>query len=246
MIDEVMPLIQRFIRANHPGADAVLLAGSTARGCATSLSDLDLVVLFDCLPEGAWRETRRFEGRLIEGFFHDLATLEYFCRNIDAPSGVPVMPTMIVEAIILQEFPAKLAAAAKTMAQDVLDAGPVPWTQEELDLHRYMISDLADDLRVSRSFHEMMAVGIALYPLMATFLLRASGRWSAKGKAAIHALAAHEPRMALRFERDFGALFSNGRRQQVLGLINDILAPHGGRLLEGFTRQAPPDWRHKP
>jgi hypothetical protein len=34
-----------------------------------------------------------------ETFAHDRGTLGYFCREVDRPSGLPVLPTMIAEGI---------------------------------------------------------------------------------------------------------------------------------------------------
>jgi len=56
-----------------------------------------VVLLFRALPEGAWRAMSLFEGQHIELFAHDLATLAYFCREVDRPSGAPALPSMIAE-----------------------------------------------------------------------------------------------------------------------------------------------------
>jgi len=94
-----LALAGRFVTQRHPDAEAALLAGSRSRGQATAGSDHDVILLFRELPDGAWRETSTFEGQLIEAFAHDPGTLAYFCREVDRPSGLPVLPTMIAEGI---------------------------------------------------------------------------------------------------------------------------------------------------
>jgi hypothetical protein len=47
-----------------------------------------------------------------ETFAHDRGTLGYFCREVDRPSGLPVLPTMIAEGIpVLSRSPALLEDA---------------------------------------------------------------------------------------------------------------------------------------
>ena len=92
-----LDLARRFVSHHYPDVEAALLAGSRMRGDAASGSDYDVVLLFRALPEGAWRAMSLFEGQHIELFAHDLATLAYFCREVDRPSGVPALPSMIAE-----------------------------------------------------------------------------------------------------------------------------------------------------
>ena len=96
-----LDLARRFVSRYYPDVEAALLAGSRMRGEATSGSDYDVVLLFRALPEGAWRAMSLFEGRHIEMFAHDLATLAYFCREVDRPSGMAALPTMIAEGVAL-------------------------------------------------------------------------------------------------------------------------------------------------
>ena len=238
-----LALVQRFVQSNHPGADTVLLAGSAARGTATASSDLDIVVLLAALPDGAWRETRRFEGQLIEAFVHDLGTLEHFSREIDAKSGTAILPTMVVEGILLPGLPSTLAQAAKSLAQDVISAGPPAWTAEQLDLHRHLITDLAADLAAPRSRHEAIAVGVRLYAELAEFRLRAAGRWGAQGKAVPRALQQLSAEIASRHEQGLSRLVADQDGTMMLALVDDTLAPYGGRLDDGFRQQAPKNWR---
>src|SRR5258706_422295 len=80
MTSDAVHLAGRFVASRHPTAIAAILAGSRARAVASSASDYDVVLLFESLPNGAWREMAIFEGEHVEVFAHDLGPLAYFCR----------------------------------------------------------------------------------------------------------------------------------------------------------------------
>jgi hypothetical protein len=95
-----------------------LLAGSRARRSGAADSDHDVVLLFPSLPNGAWREMVLFEGHHIEAFAQDLGTLAYFCREVDRPSGRPVLPVMIAEGISAFSRNSTLLEAARKIASE--------------------------------------------------------------------------------------------------------------------------------
>ncbi|HEX5239189.1 MAG TPA: nucleotidyltransferase domain-containing protein [Sphingomicrobium sp.] len=241
---EAIALAQRFVAARHPQAVAALLAGSQANGNATASSDFDIVLLFGSLAQGAWREMAEFEGRDIEVFAHDASTLAYFCRQIDAPSGIPALPTMIVESLIVSGAEHdQLVTDARRLAAEVLDAGPPPLDQRALEMRRFAISELANSLAPGRPASEVTAAGAALYMSLGDFALRAADRWSASGKALPKALAAMEPTLSRDFETAFQLLFETHETQPVQSLVNRVLEPYGGRLRSGFRLSAPAEWR---
>jgi predicted nucleotidyltransferase len=242
-ITEALKLVSRFVTGRHPNAAAALLAGSAARGEATSNSDYDVVLLFESLSEGAWREMVNFEGRDFEVFAHDLATLSYFFREIETPSGRPVLATMVVEGLPIESSSPDLVAAAKQIALDTLQAGPPALDETAFELHRYKITDLAQALWVSRDEATALAINASLYSALSDFFLRAAHQWSATGKATSRALAAADPKIADQFAIAFASLFKTGNAALVQTLVDDILAPHGGRMRAGFKQLAPPSWR---
>ena len=71
MMSDAVHLVGRFVASRHPTAIAAILAGSRARAVASSVSDYDIVLLFESLPNGAWREMVEFEGQHVEVFAHD-------------------------------------------------------------------------------------------------------------------------------------------------------------------------------
>lgn len=236
---EALRLVGCFVAHHYSEADAAVLAGSWARGEATSASDYDVVLLFRRLPDGAWREMTRFEGQHIEVFAHDLDTLAYFCREVDRPSGVPALPAMLDGGVeVWSRVPATLVTA-REISRETLRLGPPLLDEVALRTRRYAITDLAMALQDGRDRHVLLAAGTALYSALADFALRASNRWSASGKALPRALTAMDAQLAERFEAAFTTLFAAGEAASVQSLVNSVLAPHGGRLREGFHQGAP-------
>jgi predicted nucleotidyltransferase len=242
-ITEALQLVRRFVSAHYPNASAALLAGSAARGEATPSSDYDVVLLFERLPEGAWREMVHFEGHDFEAFAHDLATLSYFFREIETTSGRPVLVRMAAEGVPIQFASPVLVATAKQMALATLQSGPPTLDRTALELRRYAITDLAQALSAPRDKATILAIGTTLYTALADFFLRAAGHWSTAGKATPNALTAADAKIADQFVIAFSSLFNAGGSTLVLALVDTILAPHGGRIRGGFKQLAPPSWR---
>ena len=77
MKKEPRSAVTEILAEKYPEARVVFLAGSVVRGEDTETSDLDLVVIFDRLPQ-AYRESFIFGGWPVEAFIHDPETLRYF------------------------------------------------------------------------------------------------------------------------------------------------------------------------
>jgi hypothetical protein len=184
-----------------------------------------------------------FESWPFEVFAHDLGTLAYFCREIDRPSGRPVLPSMVADGSPALPGSSPSLDAARGIAQETLKLGPFPLDLDALRLRRYAITDLTRALQDGRDRASLIAVGTALYTALGDFALRAAGRWSASGKAPPRALSALDPALAELFETAFDALFSTRETTPVRALVDAVLCPHGGMLREGFRSVAPATWR---
>jgi hypothetical protein len=242
VVESSVHLVRRFVVQRHPTAEAALLAGSRARGSGTAGSDYDVVLLFPLLPNGAWREMVLFEGRYIEGFGHDLGTLGYFCRELDRPSGKPVLPSMVAEGISILSENSALLRTAREIASKTLRLGPPILSAEEIRRRCYTITDFASKLRSDSDRGVCLAVGTSLFVELADFALRTAGHWSASGKAIPRALAAVSPNLAEQFEIAFCALFANRDVAPVQALVDVVLQPQGGRLRDGYRQAAPASW----
>lgn len=226
-----------------PNADTVLLSGSTATGQSTPKSDLDLIVLYPRLPEGAWRRTETWDGRIVEAFVHDLGTMGYFLEDLDGPQGIPTLAHLVIDGLPVPGLPQTLAAPAKVMAESFIAAGPPPLSQDEIDRRRYTITNLLDDVTPDLPQRLRFAIGADLYVALAGIALRGSGHFSGQGKGLARALAARRPDLAEEFEMAFSTFYDGTDPERLERLIDTVLAPHGGRLLDGYVSHAPRHWR---
>ncbi|HEX8723283.1 MAG TPA: nucleotidyltransferase domain-containing protein [Pyrinomonadaceae bacterium] len=219
----------------YAGARVLFLAGSVMRGEATPTSDLDVVVVYERLPN-ARREAFVYAGWPVETFVHDAETLERFFED-DRRRGLPALMSMVAEGV---EVPGatEFSAALKRRAGELIAAGPPPWDDAELTLRRFRLTDWADDMRFPRSPEELLATGAYLYQDAADFYFRSRGLWSAHSKTIPRRLRRADPAFAERFLRAFDALFAGKRADAALALVEELLAPFGGPLFDGFSREA--------
>lgn len=224
-----------------PSASAFLLAGSVVRGEATASSDLDLVVVFERV-ENAKRQSFMFANWPVEAFIHDAQTLEYFFREVDRPSGVPSLPNMVNDGIEIPEE-TECGLLIKDLATRVLEAGPPPWEQQERDNSRYVISDLVEDLRAPSNSFEIRPIVSDLYTAVANHYCRSQNQWSAKGKSIPRRLMNLDPKFHRRFTEAFEAAFAKNDTTAVIRLSEYVLEPDGGFLFDGYSRDAPENWR---
>lgn len=221
-------------------AQTVFIAGSIIRGTDTKYSDIDLVVVFKEVTS-AWRESFIYNDFPVEAFVHDPKTLRYFFEEVDARSGCPSLPHMVLEGIPYPDT--SFSTELKEEAADLIKKGPPALSTEDLRNRRYFVTDLVDDLREPRNRLETTAAAVRLYEILADFYLRANRYWSAKGKSIPRTLQSHDPLIAKRFTSSFQVLFETGNTARVVELAADILAPHGGFLFNGHTLTAPETWK---
>ena len=224
-----------------PEADFAFAAGSIIRGEGAPLSDIDLVVLYETVPSGAWRESFLHEGVPVEAFVHDPGTLRWFFRD-GRETGHPSIIDMVAQGEVVGRRPQGAQPLWK-LARLLLAQGPPPLNAEQLDLLRYRLTDLADDLAAKRAAEEVIALGASLYDPLAEFMLRTRGIWAAGGKWIPRNLAMADPDAAAEFAAAFTALFRGGDPEAVLRLLAREMAPHGGFLFDGYRRPAKPEWR---
>ena len=227
-------------RERYTDARVIFLGGSVMRGEATPASDLDLVVVYERLPQ-AYREAFVHAGWPVETFVHDPGTLEHFFDS-DRRRGVPALISMVGEGVEIPEA-CEFSARLKRRAAALLEAGPPPWDSDELTLRRYRLTDWVDDMRFPRSPEELVATGAYLYQDAADFYFRSRGLWSAHSKTIPRRLRHMDAAFAERFLRAFDALFTEKRPEPAVKLVEELLEPFGGLLFNGFRRDAPPEDR---
>lgn len=227
-------LATRFKDASH-----LFVAGSILRGDGNSFSDIDMVVLYPRL-ERAWRESFVLDGFPIEAFVQDPETLAYFMQS-DAERGVPVIIDMVANGVILGDASVE-ADAMQHRARQILAAGPRPLAGVPLDALRYILSDLADDLRAERPADEIAATAAQLYPRLIDLMLLGRGQWTGDGKWGPRLLRRLDPRLAEIAAEAFKAA-AQGDAVALLSLTDRELARHGGPCFDGYRSDASLDAR---
>jgi len=230
----------RLWSVRYPSASIVFCGGSVVRGEGFPSSDLDLVLVFDRLPN-AWRESLHFEGWPIDVFAHDPETLAYFVAR-DCADGRPSLAHLISEALVI---PADTATsrAIQTWAREVVAAEPQVPPPASLTDDRYWITDLLHDFRDDRAPTELRAVACKLYPLLCNFVLRTRGRWLGSGKTLPRLVERAAPELSHSIESAFELFFQTGDRTPVLDVTRQILEPFGGEIFDGFRSDAPASFR---
>jgi hypothetical protein len=133
----------------------------------------------------------------------------------------------------------------KARANALLKAGPPPMSAVDIDYWRYAITGLLDDLAAPRNVHEARAVVASLHHILANFSLRGAGRWGANGKTIPRRLAAADAALAQRFEAAFAAAFES-HHAGLFAVADEVLAPTGGRLFDGYSEKSDATWRRAP
>ena len=223
------------LRERYAGARVIFLAGSVMRGDATETSDLDIVVVFDELSN-AYRESFTFGDWPVEAFMNDAESLRYFYER-ERKRGIPSLMRMVIEGAEIPEA-SEFSAALKREASEAYETGPLPFDADELKLRRYRLTDWVDDIRFPRSGEELVASGAWLYQDAADFFFRARGLWSAHSKTVPRRMREVDAEFAAKFLAAFEALFAEKRVALAIALVEELLAPFGGMLFDGFRMDA--------
>jgi len=237
---EPIEAARRIFRERYEGARVLFLAGSLMRGEATPTSDLDIVVVYERLPN-AYREAFVYEGWPVEAFVNDAETVEHFFES-DRRRGLPAMMSMLMEGVEIPEA-SEFSSELKRRASEIFEAGPPPLGEDEMHLRRYRLTDWVDDIRHPRSPEELVATGAYLYSDAADFFFRSRNLWSSHSKTIPRRMREADALFAERFRHAFDALFAEKNNAPAIVLVEELLAPFGGILFDGFRKDAPPEDR---
>ena len=230
-------VIQKLMQERYLGSKVIFWAGSVAQNKGTSSSDLDLVVVYDHLPN-AYRETFVYETWPIDAFIHDPKTLLYFYNHLDIPSFMLALPTMVATGIQIPEN-TPFGKQLQSDALQVLNHFPTLNTKN-LENRRFHITDMLDDLKSSKNLHEKMAIRFALYEKLAEFYLLAHKHWIGTGKQLVRALEQADVEISQEFHEVFSDL---GDIKKISDFVEKVLEPYGGLLWDGFKLDAPCEWK---
>jgi RimJ/RimL family protein N-acetyltransferase len=239
--NDPLPTIQKLIKERYPDAKAIFWAGSIAANQGTDSSDLDLVIVFEEVSH-AYREAFIYDGWPIDAFIHDLNTLRYFFEESRAGNGVSGLCYMILNGCEVTN-PSAFSKNIKILAQEVLNAGPAIWDQEQINKERFLITDVLDDIKYPTGRDEQIASAAWLLEALGQFYFRSQNKWCASGKSIIRYLKSDNPDLALEFMQAFQGLFQTGNSAALELLVKKILEPYGGLFWNGFRSDAPKESR---
>ncbi|MBT2453128.1 nucleotidyltransferase domain-containing protein [Streptomyces sp. ISL-43] len=226
-------LARRLVRDRFPDALAVFLAGSTAVGRATASSDLDIAVLIGDSGE-TYRETLRFEGRVVELFIHTRAGLvDLFAADVAVRRAV--LQSMYATGLVLVDRDGE-AGRARALAETDLRKGPPALEPETVETKRYGLTDALDDLGDAGDPIERLAVAGFVLNAAADLLFDHHHAWTGGGKWL--------PRRLLEADGVRGAalleghlhLCESGDPERLIDAALKILNLVGGPLREGYRR----------
>lgn len=228
---EPLEAAKRIIEKHYPTCSAAVLSGSVVRGEGTNTSDLDLVIFDESLPSSYRESFVDFEWP-VEAFVHNFESYRQFFQS-DCKSGTPSMPRMVFEGLILKGE--ERLQPIKREAQDLLEKGPEPLSNKEIETRRYFITDALDDFIGSSKRSEEIFIAGILAELIHQFVLLTNGRYIGKSKWIPRALMQFDPKFADEFTSVFDEFYRTGRKDKVVALADSILKPHGGRFFAGFS-----------
>lgn len=229
--------IQKLIQERYSDAKAVFWAGSVSQNQGTSASDLDLVIVFDSIPN-AYREAFIYDSWPIDAFIHDLDTLRFFFEESRTGNGISGLSYMILNGREILA-PNDFSNSIKLLAQELLKSGPAIWDKETINKELFLITDVLDDIKFSISRDEQIASAAWLLEALGQFYFRAQNKWCASGKSIIRYLKNDSPALALEFNQCFEDLFQKGDVVGLESVVKKILMPYGGLFWDGFKSDAP-------
>ncbi|MEV0523722.1 nucleotidyltransferase domain-containing protein [Streptomyces sp. NPDC050439] len=124
-------------------------------------------------------------------------------------------------------------------ARGLLAAGPPEATKEELEDRRYALTDLLDDLAGCAHPGERLFIVTEIARRVSGFVLSYAGSWRGGGKW----LARRVDEVRPGFSAELAGLVRQameGETSGLVALVDEVLAPCGGRLWEGYRRSGYP------
>ena len=238
MRPDPLSVAHELVRERFPQAVQAWLAGSTVTGTVTVTSDLDITVL---LPDtdDVHRESLTFQHWPVELFAHTEASIGHFVAA-DAQRRRPTMARLVATGTPL--LPGTGGEETRAECAAVLEAGPEALSGADLDLRRYMLTDLLDDLLgLDETGPVADAVVVEVWRSTAELVLASHRWWSGTGKWLVRELSA--------LDRHHGTTYAHrlhtalrraveGDTRSLARVADDALTAHGGRLWSGYRQPA--------
>ena len=222
---EPVDAARALVSDRFPGARAAFLGAGILSPRRTPTSDLDIVVVLEG-PPAPYRESLRWHGWPVELFVHDSGSLDHFFAS-DTARRRPTLARVCTDAVVLAGDQDTIENV-RERAKSVLAAGPPPVSSAELDLTRYGLTDLLDDLAGSTDPGETAVIGWNAWTATAELALVLAGHWLGTGKWLLRELRAADPELA---DRMVAAI---GSPDSLMRVAEEVLSQAGGRFWAGL------------
>jgi len=228
--------------SRYKGSEFCVASGSIIQGYGTAHSDLDLVVIFQKI-ETAFRESFLFNGLPVEAFVHDYETIQAFMDG-DYEEGHASMQHIIATGKII---PHETEAAIKLRryAKKIVSSGLKEPKPETIDILRYAVTDLIDDLKGKRPLSKQRSILYSIYQKIGELRLRVGGQFLGSGKHLARNLKHCDPLFFDQLESIMLNAHADGVTPKDIILLQSLLQPLGGRLFDGYKQDAPSNKRSK-
>lgn len=226
---------------HYPDSAGGFVSGSIIRGDATSTSDIDIAVLYAEPFDDIHRFSTTVDQWPIEFFVHNKNAQDFYFEK-DRLRGMCVMPTIVGTGVIIPAAN-KLLVNQQAKALEIVRQGPPILTSEAIDLGRYTVTDMIDDLVGTEDTGHRNATLSQLHNRLGDFYLRSQAKWSGEGKSLIRMIDDVDTTFCNEFVRSFQVAFSSKSNDEILNLVKVILQPYGGFLRDSFFASAPNTWR---
>lgn len=220
----------------HPDALAVFLCGSAVTVLRTPRSDLDVVVVLAGEREPS-RTSLRFGAWPVELFVHTEASWRWFVRREIPLRQSPIL-SMCADGVVIVDRDGT-GARLQGEARELTAAGPPDATAGELEDRRYALTDLLDDLAGCGHSGERLFIVTEIARRTCEFVLLRTGSWLGGGKWLARRVDEVSPGFSGELEASVREALE-GDASGLVALVDEVLAPSGGRLWEGYRRSGYP------
>ncbi|MFI6091181.1 nucleotidyltransferase domain-containing protein [Streptomyces sp. NPDC051218] len=224
------------VQARHPDALAAFLGGSAVTARRTPYSDLDVVVVLAGEREPS-RSSLRFGAWPAEVYVHSEASWWWFVRR-EIPRRSSPLLSMCADGVVIVDRDGT-GARLRHSARELMAAGPPEVSAAELEDRRYALTDLLDDLAGCAHVGERLFIATEIARRLGEFVLLRTGAWLGGGKW----LARRADEVRPGFSTELEAVTRRaleGKTSGLVALVDEVLAPSGGRLWEGYHRSGYP------
>lgn len=118
----------------------------------------------------------------MNAFINNLDTLQYFFEESRKGNGISRLCYMIFNGRKVIN-PSAFSKNIKILAQEVWNAGPVIWRQEQISKERFLINNVLDDIKSPKNKDEKIISDLHLFEPLLQFYFRVLTKCTASGKS---------------------------------------------------------------